>query len=113
MFLTFLALAALFYFYKINGFKCLIRAAELATDPEPIPPRRAPAKVYSPPKQPEPIPEAKQEPAQKVDRVKLEKIAGNCLTACGVKFDTYYYCRNKTDLELMDIIKDYNIYHID
>ena len=91
MLITFLTLAALFYFYKINGFKCLIRAAELATDPEPIPP-----------KQPEPAP-------QKTDRGKLERIAQNCLSACGVPFDTYYYVRDKSDIELMDIITQYNL----
>lgn len=102
MLITLCLLAALFYFYKINGFKCLIRAAELATDPEPIPPRRASAKVYSPPKQPEPAP-------QKIDRVKLERIAQNVLSTYGVKFDTYYYVRNKSDIELMDIITRYNL----
>ncbi len=87
-------------FYAAGGFRYLIKAAELATDPEPIPPRQAPAKVYSPPKQPEP---------PKIDRVKLERIAQNVLSTYGVEFDTYYYVRNKSDIELMDIITRYNL----
>lgn len=45
----------------------------------------------------------------RMDRAKLEKAARDCLTASGCKFDTYYYTRNKTDLELMEIIKEYNL----
>ena len=52
--------------------------------------------------------EAEAEPP-KIDRVKLEQIAANCLAATNCSFDTYYYLRNKTDIELMDIIKDFNL----
>lgn len=45
----------------------------------------------------------------KINRVKLEQIAANCLAATNCSFDTYYYLRNKSDIELMDIIKDFNL----
>lgn len=45
----------------------------------------------------------------KIDRVKLEQIAANCLAATNCNFDTYYYCKNKSDIELMDIIAQYNL----
>lgn len=102
MLITLCSLAALFYFYKVGGFSRMIEAAALDEEPEPVQ-----NEVYrEPPKsfQTEPEP-------PKVDRVKLEKIACNCLTASGCKFDVWHYCRNKSDIELMDIIKDYNIYH--
>lgn len=78
----------------------MIEAAALDEGPERVQPEvyRDPSKSF----QTEPEP-------PKIDRSKLEKIACNCLTACGVTFDTYYYCRNKTDIELMDIITRYNL----
>ena len=55
-------------------------------------------------------PEPEQEPERpRMDRQKLELIARNCLSCSGVKFDTWAYCRSKTDIELMDIIRDFNI----
>ena len=101
-----LSLIILYMFYAGGGFRYLIKAAQLATEPEPETMQYKPEPVKAPPaviiSEPEP---------PKIERQKLEKIARNCLSACGVTFDTYYYCRNKTDLELMDIIKDYDIYH--
>lgn len=95
-----LSLIILYMFYAGGGFRYLIKAAQLATEPEPE------TVQYKPEPRPAMI---EPEPVQKVDRVKLEKIAGNCLTASGCKFDIWYYCRNKSDIELMDIIKDYNM----
>lgn len=44
-----------------------------------------------------------------IDREKLEKIAGSCLHRSGCKFDIWTYCRYKSNIELMDIIKDFNL----
>lgn len=44
-----------------------------------------------------------------IDRRQLEKIAQDCLTSCGAKFDTWTYCRSKTDIELMDIIAQHQL----
>lgn len=67
------------------------------------------------PVEPEPIPEPEPiNPAgdtmpnlETMNREQLEKIACDCLTLAGFKFNTYYYCRNKSDIELMDIIIDF------
>lgn len=80
----------------MGGFRAIIKAAEIATGPEKITIKAAPIQG----RQPEP---------EKIDRTKLEKIAQNCLSSHGVKFDTYYYIKNKSDIELMDIITQYNL----
>ena len=81
----------LWIFYAAGGFKKLMQAAEFKPDREP-------------PKAPKPGPDH-----EKINRMQLEKAARDCLTAAGCKFNTYYYTRNKSDLELMEIIKDYNL----
>lgn len=45
----------------------------------------------------------------RIDRRKLEEIAANCLHLSGCRFDLWTYCRNKSDIELMEIIKDFNM----
>lgn len=45
----------------------------------------------------------------RIDRRKLEEIAANCLHLSGCRFDIWTYCRHKSDIELMDIIKDFNL----
>lgn len=95
MLTTLLLLAALSTFYKFGGFGCLITAAERATEEPQEAPR--PQRITAKPAPPQ------------IDRGKLERIAQNCLSACGVSFDTYYYVRNKSDVELMDIITEYNL----
>lgn len=58
--------------------------------------------------EPEPIPEP--EPLKPAgDRRKLERTAANLLTASGCKFDVWTYVRFKSDIELMDIITNYNL----
>lgn len=88
----------LYKFYAGGGFGCLIRAAQRATG-------SGPTGATSHP-EPPPDPEPKK---PELTREQLEKIAGNCLTAMGVKFETYFYCKNKTDIELMNIITRYNL----
>ena len=85
----------LWLFYLKGGFNILLTAAQLEEKP-PNKKAAAPAENIRPNN-------------SKYDRMKLEKIARDCLTAAGCKFDTYTYCRSKSDFELMDIIKDYNI----
>lgn len=99
---TIILLGLLTLFYRSGGFKALIRAAERATE-EPQPARVEPIRTPEPepPKEPEESPEDK--------RRKLERIAQNCLSCMGVKFDTYYYTKSKSDLELMDIITNFNM----
>ena len=84
----------LFIFYASGGFRKLLKHFEIKPDPGP--------------RQMQPGENINPDPP-KVDREKLEKIARDCLTTSGVKFDTYYYTRFKSDNELMDIIKDYNL----
>ena len=99
------SILALWIFYTAGGFSKIIKAANMEPEPTPEP-------IQAPPMQPEPItvePQPEPEPAQKIDRLKLEKIAGNCLAASGCKFDIWHYCRNKSDIELMDIIARYNL----
>lgn len=84
-------LGAVLIWWTINTLQAL-KEAETAPERPPVV------------KDPEPI----QEPP-KIDRVKLERIAQNVLSTYGVKFDTYYYVRNKSDIELMDIITRYNL----
>ena len=43
------------------------------------------------------------------EREKLENTAAGMLTACGCKFNVYWYCHELTHKELMDIIKDFNL----
>lgn len=63
-------------------------------------------------KQAEPEDPHEEKPQQaeppRIDRRKLEEIAANCLHLSGCRFDLWTYCRNKSDTELMDIIKDFN-----
>ena len=113
------SLLLLFIFYTSGGFKRLMdfyRFPEpgpepLQQVPEPIPkPEPAPVQIVKP--APVPIPEIIPEPEPLKpagDRRKLERIAANCLTAAGCKFDVWTFCRFKSDLELMEIIKDYNL----
>ncbi len=113
----------LFIFYTSGGFKKLMdfyrypepeplqKMPGPNKSPEPIPEpghiTAAPATVETITK-PEPIPEP--EPIKPAgDRRQLERIAANCLTAAGCKFDVWTFCRFKSDLELMEIIKDYNL----
>ena len=56
-----------------------------------------------------PIPTEPNETAKQINRAQLERIARNCLCASGCTFNTWVYCKDKTDIELMDIIKDYNL----
>jgi hypothetical protein len=118
-----LSLIILYMFYYFNGFKCLIRAArraipetETLKEPETGPPviiAPAPAPIQAPPQyiQPAPvdIPTRPAPAAALINRQQLERAARDCLTLSGCKFDTYNYCRMKSDIELMDIIKDYNL----
>lgn len=53
--------------------------------------------------------ERPQENQKQLDRLQLEKIARDCLTSCGARFDTWTYCRSKTDIELMDIIAQHQL----
>lgn len=96
-----------------------------APRPEPVKVTPAPVQIVKPapvqtipepePVKPEPMPEP--EPAnpaggtmpnlETMNREQLEKVACDCLTLAGFKFNTYYYCRNKSDIELMDIIIDF------
>lgn len=73
-------------------------------EPQPEPVKVEPEPQPEPIKAPEPTPEP-----PKMGRRELEQAARNCLTAAGCKFDVYDYTRYKTDIELMDIIKDYNL----
>ena len=70
-------------------------------------------KTTRPAETPESIPEESEEGAQPQEnfltRAQLEKTAQDLLLLHNVKFNTFYYVKSKTDLELMDIIKDYNI----
>ena len=102
MTLTIIALWILWRFYKTGGFSAIIKAAARATEAEEIPKRCEPVRVYKPIQERQPEPET-------IDRAKLERIAQNWLTSQGVLFDTYYYVRNKSDLELMDLITEFNI----
>lgn len=79
--------------------------------PEPQPePEPEPVHIIPEPVKVEPQPEPQPEPVPpKMGRRQLEQAARNCLTAAGCKFDVYDYTRYKTDIELMDIIKDYNL----
>ena len=85
---------------------------EANKEPEPVAPHEV---IYIREPQPEPVkvePEPQPEPTPeppKMGRCELEQAARNCLTAAGCKFDVYDYTRYKTDIELMDIIKDYNL----
>lgn len=126
-----LAILLLFIFYTSGGFKKLLEFYRFP-DPEPLPnlyqgpkPEPAPVKIISEPVKvetvikPEPIPEPMPEPEpinpagdtmpnlETMNREQLEKVACDCLTLAGFKFNTYYYCRNKSDIELMDIIIDF------
>lgn len=114
------ALYILTVVFTYSVYKDLRKPPEpLRTDPErmqeekPVPVilPTPPAIVVKPeptpePVKPEPIPET--EPP-KMDRKKLEQTARNCLTAAGCTFDTWSYTRYKSDIELMDIIKEYNL----
>lgn len=126
-----IALFALFTFYQFGGFKLLLNLAILETDENPpaLPSEDqaeevdeiyyngvdnynqvlTPAEVVTPeplappqirPYNPPPIDE---------EREKLENTAAGMLTACGCKFNVYWYCHELTDRELMDIIKDFNL----
>jgi hypothetical protein len=89
--------------------------------PEPIPapipyqtppvPYIQPAPIQAPMPAPAPqaIPTEAAPAAAIVNREQLERVARNCLCASGCQFDTWTYCRYKSDTELMDIIKDYNL----
>ena len=80
----------------MGGFRAIIKAAELATGPEKIVIKAVQI-------------QGRQHEPEKIDRTKLEKIAQNCLSSYGIDFDTYYYVKNKSDIELMDIITQYNM----
>lgn len=119
-----LAFLLLFIFYTSGGFKKLLEFYRFP-DPEPLPnlyqgpkPEPAPVKIIPEPVKvepvtiPEPAPDQIPDPEPLKpagDRRKLERIAANVLTAAGCKFDVWTYCRFKSDIELMDIIKDYNL----
>lgn len=93
-------------YYTKSELKMLIEEkSRPLQEPEPLQPEPQPEPVKVEP-QPEPQPEP--EPS-KMGRRELEQAARNCLTAAGCKFDVYDYTRYKTDIELMDIIKDYNL----
>lgn len=84
------------------------KAPEPLKEPEPVhiisEPEPGPGSIQE--KQPEP----QSEPVPpKMGRRQLEQAARNVLTACGCQFDVYDFTRYKTDIELMDIIKDYNL----
>ena len=59
--------------------------------------------------QPEITEQSRQPQTKQLDRLQLEKIARDCLTSCGARFDTWTYCRSKTDIELMDIIAQHQL----
>ena len=86
--------------------------------PEPIPapiPYQAPpqyiqaAPIQAPTPAPLPVPQQPAPAAALINRQQLERAARDCLTLSGCKFDTYSYVRYKSDTELQDIIKDYNL----
>lgn len=114
-----LAFIALYIFYAGGGFKKLIQAARIEPEPVKAPPPEPqtiptpePVKVepQAPPvNDPRRIYDRLNPPPQTPERIQLENTANNCLTAAGCKFNTFYYCLYKSDIELMDIIKDYNM----
>ena len=127
-----LAIFALWIFYIFGGFKKLMQVFELEPDtapelseprqpapiasynpPQIIPPQPVPVVYSSPDPQPAPpvisqAPKLKPyNPPQKTpEREKLENTAAGMLTLAGCMFDVYSYVRSKSDIELMDIIKD-------
>lgn len=90
-----------------------VQNKNIITEPAVIPEQIKPQPVIIPAPKPDPAPvktEAKKEPEPpKMGREQLEKAARSCLIAAGVKFDTWSYCRFKSDIELMDIITNYNL----
>lgn len=123
-----LAIFVLWIFYAAGGVRTLLKVFTIPPDPEPAPDPQPvpviPAPVISqrpqitPPQlQPAPVPVISQNrqlkpyihPAKTAEREQLENTAAGMLTLCGCKFDVYSYVRKKSDLELMDIIKDYNM----
>lgn len=114
--LCIIALYILTACFTYSVYKDLRKPPEpLRTDPERMQEEKpAPVILPTPPAivvKPEPVkPEPMQETEPpKMDRKKLEQTARNCLTAAGCTFDTWSYTRYKSDIELMDIIKEYNL----
>lgn len=113
--LIFIGFLILVYYTKSELKELIAMKKETEPTPEPVQvePEPQPAPQIIPQPQPapvEPIPEPEPQPEPpKIDRKQLEQIARNCLAAAGCKFDAWSYCRYKSDVELMDIIKDYNL----
>ena len=104
------------WFY-IDTKKSLEKIPDESTPPVPYQgppvPYIPPAPIQAPPPvpviTPAPIPTAPAPAAALINRQQLERAARDCLTLSGCKFDTYTYVRYKTDTELQDIIKNYNL----
>lgn len=106
------------WFY-IDTKKSLEKIPDESTPPAPMPyqgppvPYIQPAPIQAPPPvpviTPAPIPTEPAPAAALINRQQLERAARDCLTLSGCKFDTYTYVRYKSDTELQDIIKDYNL----
>ena len=99
-------------YYTKSELKILIEEkTEPVKAPEPLQVPEPPRQVQTI-KEPEPLPQVQiignPEPPR-MDRRQLEQAVRNVLTACGCQFDVYDYTRYKSDIELMDIIKDYNL----
>lgn len=121
----------LYIFYLCGGFKKLLELAiinsgdenppplpkyfeETADDegdePEEIEPEKTAGDEIEPTKQPQELPKLKPyNPPKDPEREKLEETAAGMLTACGCKYNTYHYCEQLTDIELMKIIADFNL----
>jgi hypothetical protein len=86
-------------------------APDESTPPAPMPYQGPPVPYIPPAPTPAPVPVPQQTApaAAVINRQQLERAARDCLTLSGCKFDTYTYVRYKTDTELQDIIKDFNM----
>lgn len=111
--LIFIGFLILIYYTKSELKQLIEIKKETEPTPEPVQiepdPEPAPQIIPQPaPVVPIPEPEPQPEPP-KMDRRQLEQAARNVLTACGCQFDVYDYTRYKSDIELMDIITEYNL----
>lgn len=89
-------------YYTKSELKMLIEEkSRPLQEPEPLQPEPQPEPVKVEP-QPEPQP-------PKMGRRQLEQAARDALTACGCQFDVYDFTRYKTDIELTEIITEYNL----
>jgi len=127
--LIIIPLMSLFIFYKMGGFQKLLECfilEEVGADLTPPPPESikraetieedeededtgADIEVTPKPETAAQTIEPYNPPPIDEEREKLENTAAGMLTACGCKFNVYWYCHELTNKELMDIIKDFNL----